>query len=276
MSQLVYFGSAGASGANQNLDVEEEWLGFAADGATTLVQSGGTNNTKGSWTAIGTSTEDWAGFVLYLGPGSASSARYLVDIRVGGVTVVPDLYIEPNQGFAPIPVFLPLAITAGLFEARIQAENSNRTLRIGIVGFVRSAQSAPMYSTMTALNVDVANTRASASDIALQGSGGTTYGTLSASLAASYGAFLFSPGGSGAVPATSQQLDLHFATGAAAAEADFARHSTWITNTAASFLNRAMRLVERTIASGARLSVKPVVATPGTDTMRLAAYGFSP
>ena len=276
MSAYTSFVSGGGGGANLNLNNAEEALGFATDGTTTLVTAGGSNNTKGTYVSFGTSANDWAGFWLYLGQGSASAGRYILDVRQGGATViVPDLYVEPGQSLAPVLYWIPMAVTAGLIEVRCQAENSSRTIRVGIVGIIRNSQSAPMYTTMTALNVDTTNTRASATDIVMQNSAGTTYGTLSASLPSTAGGFLFVPGGTGTSPATSQQTGFQFATGAAASEVPFAWHSTWISNAAASFSNRAPKFIEHTVASGARISVKPTVATPGTDAMRCAAYAFT-
>lgn len=271
-----FFPSAGSSSANLNLNNSEEKIGFATDGTTTTVTASGTANTKGSYVTIGTSSNDWAGFWLYVGPSSASSGRFIIDIRRGGSTViVPDLYVEPSQSVQPVPVWIPLAVTAGLIEARCQAGSGSQTVKVAIVGVVRNSQSAPMYTAMTAINVDTTNTRASGTDIAVQGSAGTTYGDLSASLAAQYKAFLFSPGGNGTTPATSQQIALNFATGAAASEVEFSWHASWISNVAAPFGARAFKFIEKTINSAVRLSVKPVALTPGTDAIRVAAYGFA-
>lgn len=272
MSGFISFAT---SGANLNLNNTEEALGFATDG-TTVTVTAGSSNVKGSYVTIGTSTAAYAGFWLYYGSASASSARIILDIRHASTTViVPDLYLEPNQSVGPCMIWIPLQVAAGLLEARCQAATGSQTVKVGIVGVLDNSQSAPMYTTMAALNIDTTNTRADDASVTLQDSAGTTYYDLVASTAATYNAFLFVGGHSGSNPVTSQQAKATFATGAAAAEVEFAWHSTWVNNSTSAFPNRPAKFIEKTIASGTRISAKVAVVTPGTDTVRFAAYGFA-
>lgn len=268
--------ASGSSGANLNLDNAEEPVGINTDGTATTVTAGA-SNALGTYQDLGTTAAAWAGFWIYYGPASASSSRMLLNLRINGTTViVPNLYLEPNQAVGPMRIFIPLAVAAGtLIAAAVQAATGAQTVKVGLVGIVRNAQSAPMYTSMTALNVDTTNTRAATADVAAQNSAGATYTTLSASLAADYHAFLFSPGHNGTNPATSQAAKITFATGAAAAEVEFGFHATWINNSSSAFPSRPLHFIERTILAGVRLSTKCAVVTPGTDAIRVAAYGFA-
>lgn len=273
---------AAAAGANQNLDNSYETIGYDTNGVGTLVSANGSAHTKGAYASAQLSAATanaWAGFYLMIGTGSASTSRQIMDISFdgGSTTHVPNLYYEPNSNNGLIMVWIPLAVAAGSqVMARIQASAGSQTVRLGIIGVVRNSQSAPMYTTMTALAVDTTNTRAGTSSISMQNNAGTTYGTIVASTGAQYSAFLFSPGHSGTNPATAQNALLRFATGAAASEVEFGLAGATILNSATPFnISRQMPSYERTIASGTRLSVKPLVATPGTDTLFMAAYGFA-
>ena len=278
MSSFVSFASSG--GANQNLNNSYETLGYGTAGTGTLVTANASANTKGSYSAsLGTTAADWAGFYLHIGSASASTVRYIVDVSLdnGSTVHVPNLYLEPGQTVGPTVIWIPLFVASGaVIVARIQASTGAATLRVGVQGVVDNSQSAPMYTTMTALNIDTAATRAGTADIAFQDNAGTTYGAIVASTGAEYKAFLFSPGSNGTNPGTSQAALLKFATGAAASEVEFGDWPIWVMNAAAPYnVDRSLAYFERTIAASTRLSVKPLVATPGTDNLRMAAYGFS-
>lgn len=261
--------SGGGGGANQNLNNAYERIGSP-------VQVAAASGSKGSYTALGTSLQNWRGFRVFFGNATTSTARYLLDIRVGGTTLIcTDLYFEPNVSLGLQTVDLPMAVPAGLLEARLQSSVGSASAWIAVEGIVENAQSAPGYTVMEALNIDVGNTRPSTTDITVVDGASTTYTELVASAANTYGALLFSPGSSGTIPLTIQNLEMNFAVGAVSSEAAFGNHFTVNSNTAAPFVNRPMsRTFQKTIAAGSRLSAKIVGATSGVDKFRIAAYGF--
>ena len=276
MSGFTSFASG--SGANQNLDNTYERLGQGAVGVGSACTAGA--GSKGTGASIGTTSSAWSGFWIYVQAASTSNNRYLVDISNdnGSTWFVSNLYIEPN-GSAPVfAIFVPLNVAAASVMTFRAQGNGAGTVRVWLMGVVTNSQSPPMFSSMTALNVDTTNTRPGQSDLTMVASGSTTFSEIEDSTVATYGALMAVVGGptTGAVT-TSQATLLNIGTGAAASETIIGALSVYSNSgSAASFRSQAPLLLYKTIASGSRLSVQMLSTTQGAnDLYQCGLYGFA-
>lgn len=272
MSQIILPPSGGGSPVNPDNTVEA--LGYGATGAGTTVTSGGTN-TKGSPAAIGTvGGTSWAGLYLDVGMGSNSGARYLLDLSFDNASTwaVQNLFLQPGTSGAYTRIFLPLNVASGAqVAARVQSSVASATLSIAVKGLLRNADSLPLFSTVTALSVDSANTRPSTVDVGLA----NTFVELISSTAAGYGALLAVVADNGTLPATSQGASFAIGLGGSGSEAEIDRWGVQISTANPAIRTGASPVLMKTIPSGSRLSARGLAATPGSDAFRVALYGFN-
>ncbi|HEY9219554.1 MAG TPA: hypothetical protein VIO94_16015 [Phenylobacterium sp.] len=272
MSQLVYFSSAGSSGANQTLDNTYDSIGFGTNGDGTLVTADAAGNAKGSFVSLGTAAADWAGFFLWVGTSTSSATKYLVDVRAGLSTVIaPNLYVHTGSTTAWRPIYIPLNVTSAteLFAA-IQANSTGgQSLRFGIIGVRRNSQSPPLFSSMVALSADTANTRASTIDVPLT----DVWTQQIASTSAAYAALMVMTGMGASNPATAQSASVSLGTGGSGSEAAFYQYPVVANTTDPRLPGGFSGLIERAIPAGTRLSAKIKAATTG-DNFRVGLYGL--
>jgi len=274
----------GTGGAAANPNTPYEFIGFTGTSGTD-VTAHASNNTKGTWVSLGATTGALAGFWVSIGVVSASTLRYLIDFGTDNSTanLVSNLYAMPGSGAAgTMRLFIPVAVGAGVtIYARCQSQTGASVIPVAVTGrVVQSGVTPPMYSLMSALNVDTANTRASDTNLTLQASGGTTWnelGTAGAALTtgAAYAALMAIPGIGSANPATLQTIRCAFATGAAGNEVEKMRWNVGVATTGAIAPNSAAPLYEATVNSGTRVTFQALAATPGTDAVRCAVYGLT-
>lgn len=269
MSQLVYFG--GASGANQNLNAPLQTLGKGANGDGVSVAAAIAAHTKGSWVSIGTPSADLAGIILWVGAASSSSARYLLDIRRNGATVIAhDLYQHPGASLGWRPIFLPLNVPSGqALEVAVQGSVGSVSLRCYIEGVERTAQSAPAYSEMVALNADTVATRAGTVDVPLT----NAWTELLSSTGETFPAFMALAGLSTSNPAGIQSMSMEVGTGAASSETHLCDLAL-LTDSTDPRVRPAMTRVHERELPNARAAARILAATPGSDNLRVGLYGF--
>lgn len=291
MSGFLGGGGTAAAIANQFLSQTYERGGFGANGDGTNIPANASPNTKGTYTqllfggAAGVTQNALAGFYLYVGYGVASTARVIFDISFDGGTTthVPNYYIEPSNPSEYQIVFIPMAVPAGAdIRVRCQSSSASQSIYAGIVGIIRTSSHPAMFTVCESLTLDEtarALTRASGGsgstgDFVLQGSGSTTFHTLVASLAQNYKAFNFSGGSNGTTPAATNRALIRIAKGAAASEVEIGVYPTLISASSVPFAARPQGYIEVSVPAGDRLSFQPLVATPGTDAIRMAVHGF--
>lgn len=271
MSQIIIPPSGGSP---VNPDNTVQTMGYGAAGAGTQLTAGGTN-AKGSPTALGTvGGTSWAGFYIDVGMGSNSAARFLLDLSFdGGSTwAVQNLFLQQGTSGAYTRIFLPLNVaSASDIAARVQSSVASATLSIAVKGLLRNADSLPLFSTFTALNVDSANTRPSTVDVGLA----NTFVELISSTAAGYGALLAVVADNGTLPATSQGASFAIGLGGSGSEAEIDRWGVQISTANPAIRTGASPVLMKTIPSGSRLSARGLAATPGSDAFRVALYGFN-
>lgn len=278
-----FFPGVSGSGQNANLNNSYEPLGWNLvsgnpDGTLTLVTASTSANAYGATSALGTTANAWAGFLLYLGPANSTN-RYVLDISFDGGTTwaVTGLYCEPSSSGMQPPLRLPLAVPQGAtisVHAKCSASPS-QTIRVGVVGIIRNSSSPPCFSTMTGLNFDGAATRAATADTALSGTGSPTYTQAVASTAAAYGALFVMLGAGATAPVTAQAAALSIATGASGSEVEIARQYLWIAASALTVPHFAPYVIEKSIPVSTRISAKVAAAVPGSDAIRVGIYGLA-
>lgn len=264
----------GGSSQPSNPDVALESVGLTAYGGTTVTS--GSSNTKGSYASLGTTSNNWSGVWVCWTTASSSSARYLVDIRIGGSTVwIPDLYIAPSSAaVGPTGcLYLPLLLASGTaIDARCQSSVGSATLPISVVGVVASSATYPGFTTMTALNPDTTNTICGAAAIPIDNG----WDEIVASTSTTYGSLLALVGRASTAPGTGAYAALvSVGTGAAASETAIIQGSAWMGSTAPYMVNQALPRRDKSIASGTRLSAKAAASSPGSDGLTVGLYGFS-
>lgn len=267
-----------ASGGSSQPSQPNNTYGFGGQGTvgegTTM--TAGSANVKGNYSAtIITTSAALSGFIVEFGLPSSASAKYKVDIRSGGSTIiVPDLYVAPGStSSGTFKVFIPLAVGSGVaLDARCQSSVGSATLKISIVEVVANAGVPPGFTSMVALNNEATagTTLAGTGDVPLT----DTWTEIVASTAATYGAIMAIVGDNGTAPGTAQSTLVSLGTGAAAAEAAYMK-GTFGIFTGLPYLRLQMfLLIQKTIASGTRLSAKANSTTAGTDNLRIGLYGF--
>lgn len=274
------FAAAGGGGANQNLSQTQEAVGFGADGLGELLTANSTAHQKAaSWTPLGTLANSGHGLTLSIGPGSASTMRIYLDVRINGVVVITDLYLEPAGARIFEIEFDDLTFGAGLVEARIQAATGSQTIRLGAKSDVRDANSAPGYTQLLPVGaMDSAATRPpSAHAVSFQDAAGTAWTTMVASLADSSGKFLVSPGSNGTTPAASQPVRLQLALGGSGSEVVVHTMNFRVDANGAPAATCSPTVCNDNFAATERLSARINTATPGVgpDGLRLAIYRYA-
>lgn len=265
-----------ASGSAANPNVTYEHIGFQADGSGTQVTASASANTKGSYATLGTSSQSWSEFEIYVAYASGN-ARVMFDVSIDGGTSVkcPNVFAWPGgttlTAGQRIPI--PMAVASGAdIRIRMQATTGSTTAQFMVVGTVASGTEAPGYTTMTALNIDTAATRASATNVSFD----DTWVSQLDPTAASYGAILAVLDG-GAAAGTSNQagtLDIGVGTSGGGGEATIYRMPFNIATTGLT-LRSVPKLIRVQVASGVRISAKADAAANPTDTVRVGMHGFS-
>lgn len=271
MSQIIIPPSGGSP---VNPDNTVQTMGYGAAGAGTQLTAGGTN-AEGSPTALGTvGGTSWAGFYVDVGMGSNSAARFLLDLSFdGGSTwAVQNLFVQPGTSGAYTRIYLPLNVASGAnISARVQSSQASATINIALKGLLRNANSLPLFSTFTALNIDNTNSRPSTVDVALS----NTFVEEVTSTAAAYGAIMGVVADNGTLPTAAQGGSFAIGLGASGSEVEIDRWGVQIATSAPAIRTGASPVLMKTIPSGSRLSARGLAATPGSDAFRVALYGFN-
>ncbi len=272
----IFTSSAPGSGPTQplNPDYTLEPLGIGANGSLVTATSG-TSNNKGSFVTIGTTASNWCGFYLVAGTTAAGSTRFLVDIRIGGATIIlPNYFVRPGNTIID-PVFIPLQIPTGtLVEFAIQCSSATTAMTLALQGVPASSSLPPGFTQATALNVDVTNTRPSTVDVPFASSLPSPLTQLVSSTAAAYGALLGCVDGNATTLGTAQDITAYIGIGASSSETRFGELSTRAGTSTAPIL-RANVLYQKAVPISSRLSASILAATPGTDNGRIGLYGFA-
>jgi hypothetical protein len=265
-----------AAGAASNPNVTYEHVGFQADGSGTQVTANALANTKGSYVSLGTTAADWSEFEIYVAYASAG-ARLMFDVSVDGGSSVkcPNVFAWPGgttlAAGQRIPIPMPVAAGAQ-FQIRMQATTGGVTAQFMIIGTLADGSEAPGFTTMTALNIDTAASRASATNVSFN----ETWVSQLDPTASAYGALLAVLDG-GAAAGTSNQagtLDIGVGPTGGGGEATIYRMPFGIATTGVT-LRSTPKLIRHQVASGVRISAKADAAANPTDTVRVGLHGFS-
>lgn len=264
------FGSAIPNAANTY-----EPLGFGAASAGTTVTAHASANTKGAYASIGTTVNNWAGFWVLISGAVNATNRFLVSLSTNGGSsdLCPNLFAQPGQGTSGgvVAYYIPIPVASGAgLHAACQSGTGSAVCSVSILGVLAGAASRPGFTTMTALNVDTANTRPSTVDVPLTDS----WVQLVPSTAAAYGSIIMTAGGNGTTLGTSQNGSVALGVGAASSEVEVFRRWYYLPGANAPIRFDGAAAYDNSIPSGSRLSVKADAAVEGTDAIRVALYGF--
>lgn len=275
MSGFTSFASAAASPTNPNYTLEVG--GISSSGVLTSFTSGAANTAGSYGTLIASTAAAWAGFFLIPGSAATSTTRFMINIRIGGSTVIlPDFYVRPATSVID-EIFIPLQVPVGsLVEANVRCSSATTAMGLGIQGIPASGAPFLGFTQATALNADTTNTRPSATDVPFASAAPSPFTQLVASTAAQYGALLAVLDGNATSPATTQDIFGVLATGASGSETQFAGRIPGRSSISSATVARTPHhLFERVVASGSRLSGTILCNTPGTDNGRIGLYGFA-
>lgn len=278
MSQLVFFrgaGSAPEQPANPNISYEQ--LGWANDGAGTLLTADGAAFAKGAWVSLGTVADDWCGFDLIMGAQSGSGQRSHIDIGVGAAgsqaAIISDVYSSTNPvgtTMAPAHAEVPLQIAAGTeLWARMSSQTGGATQKVSVRGVLADPSLPPGFASCATLVENAAAGYAGPTNVTMDAAWALLHTT-----AREYGALLMSPG-QGASSGAAQEIAILLGLGDAGSEAEFYRLKAQTVNSNPMLKTAGDRLlIQRNIASGAKISAACVAANTAGNPIRIGLHGF--
>lgn len=272
MSGFIQFGS-GATPQARNPQRVYEALSFTSDGLQ-LTNSNG-SNAVGSYSAFFTPSNNLSELILYLTSPSSTGTRYQITIRRNSdsVVIVPDYHVQlPTGGL--IAVRIPINFSSGVqYDIAIRTSANGATIRVAAEGVIANSLDSAGFTTMTAINVNTAATRAGTQTV---GNGGT-WVELKDVTAAEYGGLMAVVCDNNGAPAAGQRWRLDLSTGTADNEDASIFWSGLINfNTVGPYLFGAnMPVIQNLIASGSRLSVKGTAPTSNSDLVRVGLWGLS-
>lgn len=268
MPYVAFGGSSQPGNPNQTT----EPLGYGASGAGVTLTAGGSSNTLGSYTSVGTTSNAWSGFILEVTYVSNTAQRYQINIRIGGSTVILEKYfVAPATG--PVRVRVPIALpTSTSIDAAVQASQASLTCAITLTGIIASSSEYPGFSTGATWLDTVATTYASSTDVPIT----NTWTQLVASTSAQYGALLPVVSINGTNPTVAQRIVVILGTGASSSEVEFHRFRTPIASGTPYIINANGIPIEKVIASGTRLSAKIDAGNLASgDSVRIGLWGIN-
>lgn len=263
----------GGSSKPNNPALTYEALGFSSGAGVTL--TAGSANVLGSYATIGTTSNALCGFYIDVVNFSNTSARYQVNVRTGGSTVILSNYqIVPSLG--SIRVRVPIAIaTSTLVEMALRSSSATATCKAMIVGIIDSSTTAAGLSSATDLvGASTASTYAGTADVPIS----DTWTELVASSAATYSAILpvvsISPT---ANPTVGQSTGLIIGTGASSSEVQFGPSQIFTLSGTSPFAVLASLIpIEASISSGTRIAAKLTASNNATgDVLRVGLWGIN-
>lgn len=272
-----YVTGGGGSSSPTNPNYTFEYAGFDSAAAGSTVGDGqGRSTTAGSANVKGTAVQllastasAWTGLIV-IATAPSTTGRYLIDVSYngGGAWQVQNLFLQSQSEGLSQQWRLPIIVPQGSdIRVRQQSSLGSATLRIVVVGLV-GASNAPGFTNCTNLLADEANTRSSTVGVTENDANWTT---LIASTAQTYGAFLSSVTANSISGAHQQTVSL--ATGADPAEVEFARYLSSVATGTPGAPRDNSYLIERSVASGQRISVK-LASASGSDTSYVGLIGF--
>lgn len=271
MSGITLFPSGGT---NQNLNNSYEPGGFASDGSPTLITPSATANVKGSYaTVVASTAAAWSGFQLFVMNITSSASRVFLDIKINGVVVVPNLYTMPSTQTDPTQFTFPIPVAAGsLIEIDAQSSGATQTFYVAIEGILSNSQSAPGFTVCEHIGaIDLTTTRLNTT---VNYGSTASWAALTASSSAAYGAIMPMIGPTGGAVAVTQPCAYLIGTGAAASEVEFYRCANWMGATTTNGVGFSPFTVPRTIPISTRIAMAALQTTPGTNAVRVGAFGF--
>lgn len=289
MSHFISFGSAAAP---VDIDAGYEFLGSNSNGSLTQVTA---NIAKSSYVTLGSTTGDLVDLELHFGVGSSSTARFLVDIALGGVgsevILIPDIWVQPNTVGFGIKVFrFKLNVPAGTRISARAASTANATsLYAAVVGRVRTVNDPPgfnhcefIYPYASSAGMPLASgALPSTLDVTGVTSANTGWTTISpvGGTTRAYGALVANAGlrASGASPATAaQQATLRLGLGGSGATdaTIFHQKGVVIASGTPPFPLMMPWMIQKAIPSGSRVAMEMLVATSAPDLIAAQAWGL--
>lgn len=271
------FTSFASGGSVANPDYDYEYVGFQADGGGTVVTANSSAHTKGAYAQLGTTSQAWSSFEVFVANNSNSTSRIIFDVSIDGGTSIlcPNVFAwtgGTTNGNC-LRYMMPMSVGSGAdIRIRMQALTGSATANFFVVGTVSEATHAPGFTAMTALNVDTANTRATTTTVAFD----DTWVSQIDPTAAAYGALL-AVMDSGTAAGTSNQagtLTIGAGPSGGGSETTLYRLPFNITTTGIT-LRAGPQVIRSAVASGVRLSAKADAPANPTDTARVGLYGFS-
>ncbi len=269
---MPWYPAVGAATQPLNPDMAFERLGFSADGSMTSVINSGGANVKSSYSTIGTTTNAWCGFRLYILGDNANRALIDISIDNGTSVAIPDIPV-----FGPLYGYMlefPLAVPSGrVIKIRQQCSSTTRNFPMAVRGILADPSLAPGFASAEAIiAADTTNTRPSTVDVAFSSSG-PTWTQLNAATSREYGAVHMAFQSNGTTPATGNDIVPVVALGAAAAEAEYDRINGYAAANSA-LIALTHGLTRKKIPSGSRVAGGCLATTPGSDAGRFGLIGF--
>jgi hypothetical protein len=227
---------------------------------------------------MGSNTQAWCGFKLFVNLFGTSSSRTLFDISFNNGTTwhCLNLYGFLNLGgYQTIDV--PLAVPANsTIVMRAQTTGATSTgIEAFLDGYVANSQDPPGFTTMTTLTGAASNTRADLPDIPAVASGSGSW-TVVHNLSTTYNALMILPTDSTAAPvADALVMHVGVATQGAAADTEvlIAKFPMFVGASGVLIITRDNLIVEYPFAANQRISLR-LEGGVGGYNLRTMLYGL--
>ncbi|MES2034889.1 MAG: hypothetical protein V4466_12000 [Pseudomonadota bacterium] len=258
---VVYNGASSGAGVNPNTTYE--WLDAATAGGKTVTT--GAANTNGGYAIIGTSTHDYSAITLLFSQAASASNRYLCILSIdgGSTALTPPIFVNQNNTSGYFRINLPLAISSGAqFAMKCQSSAATSTLKIIVVGTVKTATGAPGFSVMEALTTADTSATLPSTTPSISLTSGLWVAIATSSQA--YGAVLCIIGNTATAPTgTADDYSALLGTGAAGSEVAVMEGGLFVSTSSPTIGRGALPLVETSFPTSTPFSVK--LTQPGSN-----------
>lgn len=250
-----------------------ETLG-AGTGTGTTVTAGGSNNTKGNYATLGTTSFQYDGIELTFSSFSSAN-RYRIDIAINTTAdtiIIPDLFVDctTNGSSTSTSVFIPISVPTGAaVKARCQSNSASATVNILATGYQTDSKGMRGFARCVSCT-DWTNTDPTGS-VTLTSTTLTGWAQVQASTTARIAALYAAIDARGVAMTGSVDLLFDIGWGSAGNERQLAR-----------FLMRSASAHQQIFGpfpcdfpSGTRLAFRAQASTTDTNTLSMALFGLA-
>jgi hypothetical protein len=276
-------------GAPTNIDTTYERIGFQSNGFGTSVAASSSIGTAGSWVHLaaegagGNTSAALAGFSIQVQAGTASGARYLLDVATGDsaseVAIIQQIYFVPGTiGTVPTTTpIIPLNIPANSrISVRFRSSAVSGNAAVSIIGEKRTANHPPLYNTCDLLTTsNTASSWPNINIVAPVATPNTGWTNVVNSLGSNYGALMLSFSQTNTAPTNVQSFSVRTAIGGSnTTDGTFVSAILGATLTGTPLVRPLHQIIYKSANSGLRVASEVLLANTVDPGFHVQYFGF--